>query len=91
LFKDLANLRTQALKLMSGHILSKADYYSLSSTEYDRLQTWINELEESLEGIVDEPRGVTGESSVILSPERYVPTDGILIEMPEDSEEPEEE
>ena len=88
-FKDLADLRDQALKLISGHILSKPDYYSLSSAEYDSLQAWINQLEEPQGEVGDEPRVVAGESSVILSPERYMPSDGILLEEPEESEGPE--
>ena len=88
-FEELANLREQALKLISNHILSKADFYSLSSTEYDRLQTWIDTLEAEKGELGDEPRGVTGESSVILSPERYMPSEGVLLEAPAEPEEPE--
>jgi hypothetical protein len=88
-FEGLADLRKQALKMISNHILNKAGYYSLSSTEYDSLQTWINKLEEIHGEVEDERRGVTGESSVILSPERYMPSDGVLLEAPVEPEEPE--
>lgn len=88
-FKDLADLRDQVLKLISSHILGKADYYSLSSAEYERLQEWIKQLEEPHEEVEQEPRGVTGESSVILSPERYMPSEGVLLEEPKEPEEPE--
>ena len=71
--------------------MGKPDYYSLSSAEYDSLQAWINQLEEPQGEVGDELHGVTGESSVILSPERYVPSDGILIEKPQGSGEHEEE
>lgn len=87
-FKDLADLRDQALKLISDHILSKADYYSLSSSESERLQDWIEQLEESQGEVEQGPRGVTGESSVIFSPERYMPSEGVLLEDPEETGEP---
>jgi hypothetical protein len=88
LFKDLPDLRDQALKLISNHILGKADYYSLSSAEYERLQDWVGQLEESKAEVEQEPRGVTGESSVIFSPERYMPSEGVLLEEPEEPGEP---
>ena len=83
-FKDLVDLRDQALKLISDHILSKPEYYSLSSTEYEKLQTWVNQIQETQGEVGDEPRGVTGESSVILSPERFMPSDGVLLKEPKD-------
>ena len=83
-FKDLVDLRDQALKLISDHILSKPAYYSLSSAEYEKLKTWVNQIQEIQGEVGDEPRGVTGESSVILSPERFMPSDGVLLKEPKD-------
>lgn len=87
-FKDLPDLRDQALRLISSHLLARADYYSISSAEYERLQDWIEQIEAQQREMSVEPRGVTGESSVIFSPERYMPSEGVLLEEPKESGEP---
>jgi hypothetical protein len=81
-FKDGADLRLQSLKLISRHILDQAGYYSLSPSEIERLLSWKKELEAAETTTVDEQRGVTGENSVILSLERFVPSEGILLKKP---------
>jgi hypothetical protein len=78
-FKDGADLRLQVLRLLAGHILQRAGYYALSPVELDRLRAWRSELEVSSPTEDLETRGGAGESSVILSPERYTPSEGILI------------
>lgn len=77
-FRNIVDLRLQTLKLLSDHILSQPEYYVLKPGEFDRLTSWREKLnlpeEEQLE-----LHGGIGESSVVLSPERYIPSEGVLI------------
>jgi hypothetical protein len=78
-FKDGADLRAQVLKLLGGWLLERAGFYALSPLEVGRLEDWLS----SLDTLRPAPEGETGEgagdSGVLLSPERYEPSDGILI------------
>jgi hypothetical protein len=86
-FSSGADLRLQVLKLISNHILDRAGYYQLSPAEIDGMMTWQKELETAEVSTVEEQRGVTGESSVILSVERYVPSEGVLLKKPSEDQE----
>jgi hypothetical protein len=79
-FRDLADLRAQTLRLLATHILDRAQHYSLSQTEMVRLRTWRDELDSPSGQVDGGSRGGAGESGVLLSRERYVPSDGILIQ-----------
>jgi hypothetical protein len=83
-FKDSADLRHQALRLIAGQILERAVHFVLRPEEYEQLRAWRDELESAAQAPVEETRGGTGESSVILTRERYVPSEGVLITPPED-------
>jgi len=77
-YKDIADLRQQALKIMADHIMNQAVYYDLQTDEFEKLYSW----RKSLDGHGQSPpalHGGIGESSVVLSPERYIPSEGVLI------------
>jgi hypothetical protein len=78
-YRDLPDLRRQVLADLSNHLLDRAGEYRLSLGEVEKLQAWRKELEVSQAKSVEEQRSIAGESSVILSPERYVPSEGVLI------------
>jgi hypothetical protein len=78
-YKNISNLRIQILKLLGDHILEQALYYVLKPEEYQGLKEWREDLDKAESIPVDEQRGGTGASSVILSPERYAPSEGVLI------------
>jgi hypothetical protein len=80
LFKNSSDLSQQVLKLLASHILERANYYALSTKERDRLTSWQDELNASGTKNIEDIRGGVGESSVILSPERYIPSEGVLIQ-----------
>jgi hypothetical protein len=88
-FKDAAELRLKVLRLLAGHILERATYYALSVEELARLQAWRSQLE-SVSSTVDEAHSGTGESGIVLSRERYVPSEGILIQSDADNKNQEE-
>ena len=78
-FTDVADLRQQVLQALADHLLEQAVYYQLSLTDIERLQEWRKGLIASVNQQDLVTRGEAGESSVILSVERYVPSEGVLI------------
>lgn len=82
LFEDAADLRRQVLMLLAGHLLSRAEYYALRPAELKSLRAWREQLEGAEQRPPDETRGGAGASGVILSPERFTPSEGVLIRPP---------
>jgi hypothetical protein len=78
-FQDRSGLRKQVLLLVADHILEHAVYYALTPGELERLRAWREELEKSEPERAEETRGGAGESSVIFSAERYLPSQGVLL------------
>ncbi len=78
-YKDISDLRRQVLMLIAGHILDNADHYALSPEEFVKLRNWRQELEAGKDQPVDQTQAGAGASSVVLSPERYIPTEGKLV------------
>lgn len=79
-YKHSPDLRLQALKLIADHIQDRPVYYALSPDELERLRTWRGELDADKTAQVDETPGGAGESGVIFSRERYIPSQGVLIQ-----------
>lgn len=80
-FENSASLRLEILKLISDHIIENAIHFALKPDEYERLLTWREELDrEKPSPVLEGPSGA-GESSVILSRERYMPKEGRLIQV----------
>lgn len=79
-YVDHAELRHKILQVISNHILSKADFFALSPIEYENLVDWNKELEDQTPKQIEETQGGAGESSVIISTERFVPKDGVLLQ-----------
>lgn len=83
-FKDGPDLRVQVLRLLADHILERAGFYALSPMELSQLQAWQPKAHVAVSPAARETDAGTGESGVVLSPERYVPTDGVLIQSDEE-------
>ncbi len=79
-FKSGADLRHSVQLLLVNYILEQALTFVLKPLEIDRLRSWRSELEESPTANDGEVRGGAGESGLIFSKERYVPSEGILIQ-----------
>jgi len=79
-FRDLLDLRQKVLLLLSGYILQQSISYALSQSEIDRLQSWRRELEDGASLVNAEASGGAGESSLILSKERFIPSEGVLLQ-----------
>jgi hypothetical protein len=78
-YQGIPALRQQTLKFLADHILSRSDYYALRVTEYEKLVDWRKTLETSKPEQLEYLGGI-GESSILLSPERYIPSEGVLIQ-----------
>lgn len=81
-FQDLANLRQLALGIIGQFILDQAEFFALGSDEYDRLSNLLKKLNDSGPEEIEQVQGGAGENSVILSRERFIPKDGVLIQPP---------
>jgi hypothetical protein len=79
-FEDAAGLREKVLRLLARHLLDRAVAYALSPLELARLEDWRGALEAPTPVASDQVRGGAGESGVVLSPERFVPSEGTLIQ-----------
>jgi len=78
-FDDAADLRRQVLALLVEHILNYAIHYQINPDEFEKLRTWRKQLETSEKQPVDKTRRGAGASSVILSPERVISSEGKLV------------
>jgi len=79
-YKDIADLRRQVLKLLAEHILDRAEYYRLNPDEFQKLRAWGKQIDKTEKKAVDQTRGGAGASSVVLSPERFTPSEGQLVQ-----------
>jgi hypothetical protein len=79
LFSDSSHLRHQALLVLSEFLIDQAVHYPLDPQEYENLISWRKVIQQKGAINVEEVRSGTGESSVILSSERYNPPQEVLI------------
>lgn len=84
-FQSLSKFRKVALSYISQYIIDQANFFELRSDENDRLSEFLKNIDEEQPEDVDIARGIVGEDSIILSRERYIPRNGVLIHPPEES------
>ena len=78
-FSSRNELRAKVLMLLVQHVLAEAHRYALSPVELTRLQAWRTDLELPASPPGESTRGGAGESGIVLSPDRYVPAEGVLV------------
>lgn len=78
-FDDAADLRTRALKLLADHLLAHVAHYELDVREAKALRDWRKTLDDKPRKNVDDRRGGAEESAVILTTERFTPSEGKLL------------
>ena len=78
-YRSLAEFRKLALTSISHFIINQKDYFQLKTQEYEKITNFIHSLEEIDTELLDH---ATGADSIILSRERYLPKDGVLIKQP---------
>ena len=78
-FRDNVELRQKVLVALVDYLLAHGMRFALQPDELAKLRSWRAEvLSES--GAVDETtRGGTGDSSVVLSRKRFMPSDGVVL------------
>jgi hypothetical protein len=76
-FTDAADLSRQVRRLVVEHLLQHATRYALTPTEVDQLEAL-----RTVEKPTDQPAKSesAGRSAVILSRERYVPSEGVIVD-----------
>jgi hypothetical protein len=81
MYKGIGDLRWQVQILLVDFILARSSYYTLRIKELEKLTDWRKELDapEKKPAVL---YGGIGESSVVLSPERYIPSEGVLLQAP---------
>jgi hypothetical protein len=76
-FTDAADLSRQVRRLVVEHLLQRAARYALTPTEVEQLEAL-----RTVEKPTDQPAESesAGRSAVILSRERYVPSEGVIVD-----------
>lgn len=85
LFANPSDLRRIVLQLLASKILEHAAHFRLSDKEFGELRDWQNVIKVDEQQVAPSAEGEAGESSIIFSPERYTPSEGVLLE-PSDGE-----
>jgi hypothetical protein len=80
LYEDTADLRRHVLKLLVKHILDRTAYYQIGPDEFQKLRAWQKQLLTEEKKSVDQTHGGAGASSVVLSTERFTPSEGRLVQ-----------
>lgn len=78
-FKGVADLIRQVRQVLVEHLLQEATRYDLSDEEIGRLKAF---LEEESAQSTDETDRSAGHSAVVLSRERFMPSEGVPLEVP---------
>jgi hypothetical protein len=75
-FDDAVDLRRHVLVLLGDHLLTHAAEYEIGADERTRLQDWHTTLAPQK---IDDVRAADESGGVILTTERFVPRDGVLL------------
>jgi hypothetical protein len=78
-FTGPEDLRRLVLLHLSAHVLDHASELGLTAGEVDRLRRWQEELASARPGPAQTERGGAGESGLLLSLERFRPSEGIRL------------
>lgn len=84
-FLSLSELRTAALGFIGQFLLERADYFDLGTNEHNQLSEFLEKINENKPDEIDSSKSIAGENSVILSRERFIPKNGVLIHPPAES------
>jgi hypothetical protein len=78
-YKDTDELRLQTARLLADHILGEAIRYALQPDEFEGLRKWRIGLDEEQISAGEVIRGGVSEGAIVLSKERYLPSEGVLL------------
>lgn len=80
-YTSLAEFRKLVLTKIAQHIIKYADLFEIKSLELKNVSNFIDELEDVEPNLLD---NVTGEDSIILTRERFMPKNGVLLQSPDE-------
>ncbi len=82
-FADVFELRWRALRLLVDHILTHSARYEIGAAEVEALRAWRKTLDAKAKDkkAVDDTRGGAEQSAVILTTERFIPSEGKLLDL----------
>jgi hypothetical protein len=78
-FEDAAGLRRLVLKLLADVLMSNAIEYEMLPDEIDRLNAWRKTLDEKQQRAESDARAGADADAIILTTERFVPSEGKLL------------
>lgn len=78
-FEDANDLRRKILRLLGDALLAAPERYAFKDGELARLREWHRGMAGAATGKTDDTLGGAGDSAVILSTERFVPSQGTLL------------
>ncbi|MGW8317932.1 MAG: hypothetical protein ACWGPS_01715 [Candidatus Promineifilaceae bacterium] len=78
-FKEGRELRRQVEILLVNYLLDRVVTFSLTKVDVDLLSSWLAEREAGKVSDEQQGSGEAGDSGLILSTERFEPSDGILL------------
>jgi hypothetical protein len=78
-YASLAEFRKLVLTNIAQHLIKYADLFDIKSLEFEKVSNFIDELEDVEPNLID---NVTGEDSIILTRERFMPKNGVLLQSP---------
>jgi hypothetical protein len=78
-FEDATDLRRFTLKLLADQLITHAMAYELLPDETDKLKAWRKTLDEKQKVAVNDARAGADATAVILTTERFVPSEGRLL------------
>lgn len=82
-YSSLAELRRLVLTNIGQYIITWAEHFQIKSLEFEQITNFIEGLEDVEPNILD---NVTGDDSIILTRERFMPKNGVLIQLPDDDQ-----
>ena len=85
-YSSLIQIRQQVMRHVARALKAGADYFKLTGDDYSNLLEWEAALSEN-DDPLDAEIGGAGSSAVVFSPERYVPSSGVLIKAEPDKDE----
>jgi hypothetical protein len=78
-FEDAADLRKRTLRHLVDYLLAHAARFEIEPQEAAQLRDWRKALESKGKHAVDDRRGGAEASAIILTSERFVPSEGKLL------------
>ena len=82
-YKTLAEYRKHMLTQIGQHLIDHSDYFNLQTLEFENISKFLEEIEDVEPNLLD---NVTGKDSIILTRERFMPKNGVLIQSPDDDQ-----